>query len=383
MVDSLGVPMFGQTPFMDKNSAVYQPSSIAFGNTAPTFGGYGGAAVNNSGDAVGSFGQLLGYDGDTPFYDANISKLGVAQSVPSVDTVVHASAAARLFDAHGSTSTDLHRNPTHVASGAGVALAAVGDVLAFKNTQYARTAPTAAELVNAAWLPAATYTPAQWPDFQPATMCGEIDDEEIDSILGKAKISEYMKYLCNVRSLPIGVRGNVPDTGYQAEGAVLSVSAESNAYTFSEYRVSMPFLSGIYGIFADKMFPDMLIGANNMRIEFKLAQNVKALWTTMDPCRRVPGTMRDFVPFTGSASGKARNVGVISSGITACAPVDAALGCANAMVNVKLNNQNFYVNGNTDVFPHAVQNTSCTQPRLPWEKMWSIHTSVLLPRKDL
>jgi len=67
--------------------------------------------------------------------------------------------------------------------------------------------------------------------------------------------------------------------------------------------------------------------------------------------------MRDFVPFTGSASGKARNSGVISCGITACAPADAALGCANAMVNVKLNNQTFFVNDNV-TFPNAVQNTS-------------------------
>jgi hypothetical protein len=46
----------------------------------------------------------------------------------------------------------------------------------------------------------------------------------------------------------------------------------------------------------------------------------------MDPCRRVPGTMRDFIPFTGSKSGTQRNAAV------AAGAWDAALGCESVRV---------------------------------------------------
>lgn len=215
------------------------------------------------------------------------------------------------------------------------------DHLPYKNTQFARTAGTAA--AAGALRTAALYTPSQWPDYQPCTLLGEFDDEEVNNILGKAKVSEYMKYLCNVRSLPIGVKGMKPAPGiadsYANPTTIMpsepASAANSAANSFTQYRVSMPFLSGIYGIFAEKMFPDMLIGANNIRIEFKLAQNSKALWTTMDPCRRVPGTLRDFVPFTGTLTGP-RNVaytgGVAAAnvydGIPRITPAVAGLGCS-------------------------------------------------------
>jgi hypothetical protein len=239
----------------------------------------------------------------------------------------------------------LHRSALHIQPFAG-AVADQGppnDHLPFKNTQFARTAGTDAS--SAGLRTAAVYTPSQWPDFQPSTLLGEFDDEEVNNILGKAKVSEYMKYLCNVRSLPIGVKGMKPALGivdsYANPTTIMpsepATAANTAANSYTQYRVSMPFLSGIYGIFAEKMFPDMLIGANNIRIEFKLAQNSKALWTTMDPCRRVPGTLRDFVPFTGVRSGAVRNIasamlGVVYGGAPKIASADACLGCGNAGV---------------------------------------------------
>jgi hypothetical protein len=321
MVDACGVPMYGRTPFMDKNSGVYCPPSISFGLSnanSPIVNAYYGPADNTNAGGV-SFGQMQGND-----VTANFNDSASSQSTTVQLTSAHALSAEI-------TSTDFHRN-----------LDFVNGLIAtpFKNTQFAIAGASAAQVAVASYLPALRTTPAQWPDYQPSTLCGEFDDDEVEGILGKAKIIEYMKYLCNVRSLPVGVSGSVV-TAYNRNCDILAPAAPASANTpgcrFLQYRVSMPFLSGIYGIFAEKMFPDMLIGANNIRIEFKLAQNVKALWTTMDPCRRVPGTLRDFTPFTGTASGVGR-IPVQSNGtavvsVAAMSPANAALGCCNAPLN--------------------------------------------------
>lgn len=298
MVDTFGVPMFGNTPFMDNNSAVYCPPGISFGiqSAASTLAnavvdaGYRtiSAPVENSISSTQAFfGQVWGNDNSAPFND-----LGFDYQTPLE------SSSTTFYDGNvlnfGAGPGSLHfRNASHVTPGNGAngavrALLAASDMLAWKNTQVGRSAPSASQIAAAPWLPAANYVPSQWPDFQPATLCGEISDSEVDKLMGKTKMAEYMKYLSNVRSLPIGVRGSVAQgtaNGYSSATAALAPGA-AGASMYTEYRVSMPFLSGIYGVLADKMFPDLLIGANNIRIEFKLASNVKAFWTTMDPLRR-------------------------------------------------------------------------------------------------
>lgn len=315
MVDALGVPMFGRTPFMDKNSAVYCPPSISIG-TSVAVGAYNSQGLASNAALNTSSGSLIG---TLPFYDGNIR--GPTQTVAALN-------ASILSGVGGTSQTDtMHRLQSDAGSGQANAGTLENHMIA-RESQYGRIYNSG----NFSNAQAASYVPSQWPDYQPATLSGEFDDEEVDSILGKTKISEYMKYLCNVRGLPIGVSGVISSgSSYAANSAQLSAvnpgASNDVNIRYVQYRVSMPFLSGIYGIFADKMFPDMLIGANNMRIEFKLAQNVKALWTTMDPCRRVPGTMRDFVPFTGTKSTVDRNQA--SAFIT---PTDAAWGCSSSIV---------------------------------------------------
>ena len=288
MVDSMGVPMFGRTPFMDKNSAVYEPPSIAFSSDVATGSQFGRTGLLTVAPAsTGNVSTLLGSEHGFCDDAWAAALTNTAASYTGGDGV------ARQRNSAGLPHRQLIYTPDNES----------------RNTAVGRIVNSG----NLAHATAAMYTPAQWPDYQPSTLMGEFDDDEIDRIEGKAKISEYIKYLCNVRSLPIGVKGNVPALGYQTTASQLSAPAlnqsdvTDQSLRFLQYRVSMPFLSGIYGIFADKMFPDMLIGANNIRIEFKLAQNYKALWTTMDPCRRVPGTMRDFVPYTGAKTGTERN----------------------------------------------------------------------------
>lgn len=368
MVDSLGVPMYGRTPFMDKNSAVYCPPSIQFGvdpvsdnSTVVSNLGFGAnIAVAGAVDITGGFGVTVE---SAAFYDGGFSATAATNPVTLIGNGLpvptsageYAMVAAAVSNPNpvslamvGKQYGGLaHRTPNHTQPFAGAQTEVTGpinDKLPYKNTQFARNAQTDLVADVSGLRAAAVYVPSQWPDFQPSTLLGEYDDDEVDSILGKAKVSEYMKYLCNVRNIPIGVKGittAIAQGGYAAATAILppsplGVNNDSSA-SYTQYRVSMPFLSGIYGIFAEKMFPDMLIGANNIRIEFKLAQSSKALWLTMDPCRRVPGTLRDFVPFTGVVSGARNAASVLTAaplytGLAAIPAANAGLGCANAGV---------------------------------------------------
>lgn len=366
MVDSTGVPMFGRTPFMDKNSAVYHPASFSMGYS----GSEAGAAITDGTLATSvtdlgsktvsvqvinativSHGQIFGTDCTGYFNDEAFQPTTIA-------TVIGIAAYAARANSEGATTADaaglgrlvIGRN-SHITYYAGNRIPS-SSIGAWRNTQVAHYQNLGSIEVLYPWLPCATYTPALWPDYQPSTLQGEIDDAEIDTFIGKTKLCEYFKYLSNVRSLPIGLPGSLLASGglmsaaesYATPGQQLDAS--SGGYTnsgnnnYTEYRVSMPFVSGIYGILADKMFPDLLIGANNIRIEFKLASNQKALWLTMDPCRRVPGTVRDFAPFTGSSNANLRSckavntVGVANTaggnGLAQFDPGHAALGCSFA-----------------------------------------------------
>lgn len=362
MVDATGVPMFGQTPLLDKNSNIYHPPAVAFGLSkggvqtaaASVDGGMytqgngrlefgAGVAPPVASAVVATLGQIWGTDGYGTFNDGGI-EANLTSGILSWNEAYDGNALSGIGAVRGAG-----RNASHVTPGlfsgatSGVSsFVNPQDGYMWKNTQVAKS--SSALKGTSAWLPTAQYVPSQWPNFQPCTLCGEVEDDEIDSIIGKTKVSEYMKYLANVRSLPIGVLGSVAENAnYQDNSSVLSTASVGGS-RLTEYRVSMPFLSGIYGILADKMFPDLLIGANNIRIEFKLATNLKALWTTMDPCRRVPGTVRDFVPFTGSATGVARGSNVLGynlargsgaaiyDGQSKFAVANAAFGCANSAV---------------------------------------------------
>ena len=298
MVDVSGVPMHGQSPFMDNNSAVYCPPMVSFGlqsgaslGAAAVDGGFKTLSNPPVGSVTGNpayFGQVWGNDSSGSFNDTAYDPIASTAGNAGIDFYDGANAS---FGAGASLLP--YRNASHTTPGYGAGtrgLLAPADMLAWKNTQVGRSAPSAAQIAVAPWLPAANYVPSQWPDFQPATLCGEIGDDELDIIIGKTKVAEYMKYLSNVRGLPIGVKGSSPTApthGYcSIAPQLVPGNVGTGASSYSEYRVTMPFLSGIYGVLADKMFPDLLIGANNIRIEFKLASNLKAFWTTMDPLRR-------------------------------------------------------------------------------------------------
>lgn len=69
--------------------------------------------------------------------------------------------------------------------------------------------------------------------------------------------------------------------------------------TNTTFSVSLPIFSGILGVWAEKQFPSMLISPGSFYIQVKFAKAQQAFQCAMDPCRRLIGTYRDYVPNCG------------------------------------------------------------------------------------
>lgn len=142
-----------------------------------------------------------------------------------------------------------------------------------------------------------THTPAEWPYYLPKKR------PTIPSYSNQ-RMQDISRYYSNCKRIPVGMVTNASLDHYLCN--VAAFNADQSTATYLDLNVVTPLLSGLIGLTADKMFPDMLIAPGKAWIELVLQDSRKAFYVTMDPCRRVPGTIRDYVPYTGSAHGRHR-----------------------------------------------------------------------------
>ena len=69
------------------------------------------------------------------------------------------------------------------------------------------------------------------------------------------------------------------------------------------FTVALPIFSGLIGVWAEKAFPTMLIAPGSFYLQIRFAKVAQAFQFTMDPCRRIFGTYRDYVPSVGLLNG--------------------------------------------------------------------------------
>lgn len=69
--------------------------------------------------------------------------------------------------------------------------------------------------------------------------------------------------------------------------------------TRHEYRFKLPLNMGLLGRYSQKYFPSSLIGAGRMSLRIEFESVERAFTFSMDPCDRIPGTLRDWAPFRG------------------------------------------------------------------------------------
>lgn len=73
----------------------------------------------------------------------------------------------------------------------------------------------------------------------------------------------------------------------------------ANGETRHEYRFRLPLNMGLLGRYSKKYFPSSLIGAGRMSLRIEFESVERAFCVSMDPCDRIPGTLRDWAPFRG------------------------------------------------------------------------------------
>lgn len=104
----------------------------------------------------------------------------------------------------------------------------------------------------------------------------------------------------NVKYLPVMMK-HAQDTEKWYWGSTYDFSSQLQDGVLS-MKVALPVHLGTVGELNPGGFPAFMVGANRMDFIFKFASVEEALYVTMDPCRRVPTTLRDVVPYRGGTT---------------------------------------------------------------------------------
>ena len=94
--------------------------------------------------------------------------------------------------------------------------------------------------------------------------------------------------------------GETIRANWNFDGTASHMANVSQKITFN---VCLPIFSGLLGVWAEKAFPTMLIAPGTLYLQIKFAKADNVFQCAMDPCRRVIGTYRDYVPNWGLMSG--------------------------------------------------------------------------------
>jgi hypothetical protein len=168
--------------------------------------------------------------------------------------------------------------------------------------------------------------------------------KENDSIARKYRLQDYLMYLANVKNIPIGVVGSKSmilvdgNNGGLVSGALAKETTIAGGdttflnwnfakafdahQTYSQattLTVALPIFSGLIGVWAEKAFPTMLIAPGSFYIQLRFAKVAQAFQLAMDPCRRVIGSFRDYVPSVGLSNGYATEYGGVFLAANKCA----------------------------------------------------------------
>lgn len=279
MVDAMGNPMYRQALFQDEQ----QQDQFFFGHA-------------NSGDATVIYSRN---DSGTDVSNSTVSYFGsqFGQSASDFqETQNHFSFGTRLSPHAGALNLAYPQNNLGQLFVYGASTSTPLDVVDYEGAGYNQGNHTLS-------------TPADWPFYQPGKA-------KRDPCLSSSRWQDIARFYANVKNIPIGMfktwsapSGAIASLGQNCFNTdTVSFDASSSAnLAVTEFRVSTPLLSGILGLLTDKFFPDMLVAAGKMWIELDLQPKEVALQLLMDPCRRIPGTIRDYIPYTGRLATKTRD----------------------------------------------------------------------------
>lgn len=183
------------------------------------------------------------------------------------------------------------------------------------------------------------YSPGQWPAKQPCDL--DKLKKEIEYSLKFVSGDAIHNYYANCKNISIGVPINLSadSTGSAAiwGDALHEKPAKNNvalAVQETEFHVSLKVYSSLIGVLAKKWFPELVVPQGRMRVRLRFQEPQILFQTSMDPCRRVPGTKRDFFPYLGVVESKlSTNAAAAINVLRTCDPRRIASGIHPIMVS--------------------------------------------------
>lgn len=164
-------------------------------------------------------------------------------------------------------------------------------------------------------------SPGLWPIGQPCPL-RELEKEYQQSIR-LINADNVINYYANVKNIPVGIPVDLEGDVNGAARIWGDADAKSKP-TIGDYghetqfHVCVKIYSSLIGELADRWFPELVVPQGRMRVRIRFQEPNLLFQTLMDPCRRVPGTSRDFIPYIGVinslSAGGAIGQGEIASG---------------------------------------------------------------------
>lgn len=168
--------------------------------------------------------------------------------------------------------------------------------------------PTSAETTLSANIYRAAYgqsvynvSPSQWPAYQPTDWSAL--QKEIKEDLRLVNADNIITYYANCKNIPVGIPLDL--SGDRSGINSIWSSADHTKPTMdndgaeTEFHVSLKVYSSLIGELTKKWFPELVVPQGRMRIRLRFQEPQILFQTLMDPCRRVPGTSRDWFPYLG------------------------------------------------------------------------------------
>lgn len=148
-----------------------------------------------------------------------------------------------------------------------------------------------------------SYPPSMWPAKQPCPL--DILEKEVKESYLHVNSDNIMNYYANCKNIPVGIplaltgesrgQSNIWGDKNHEKPTIENPSVGSE----TEFHISLKIYSSLIGELAKKWFPELVVPQGRMRVRIRFQEPQIVFQTLMDPCRRVPGTSRDWFPNLG------------------------------------------------------------------------------------
>jgi len=161
------------------------------------------------------------------------------------------------------------------------------------------------------------YPPSQWPAKQPCPF-DELQcffHEQYNHVNSDA----ILNYYANCKNIPVGIPLSLTGASSGSDqiwGNKLHTAPTTDNFAAvgaqTEFQLSLKIYSSLIGELAKKWFPELVVPQGRMRVRIRWQEPQIVFQTLMDPCRRVPGTSRDWYPNLGVVSTEGQYVASIA-----------------------------------------------------------------------